>query len=89
MKIEITTDPDTKVRTATIVIAGAELAALDDVCDCYFDESGEPFTSDGRLMAEALSEALDVDNPAHRPPPPAPPAPVPWPSTLPGKPVWS
>jgi hypothetical protein len=85
MKIEITTDPDTKVRTATIVIVGAELVALDDVCDVYLSLwTAEGTTADGRLMAEAISEALDIGNPAHRPPPPAPPAPVPWPSTLPG-----
>jgi hypothetical protein len=89
MKIEIATDPATKVRTATIVIVGAELDALDDVCEGYLDHWGgdDCTTADGRLMAESIVKALDVWNPAHRPPPPVPPAPVPWPSTLPGTPV--
>jgi hypothetical protein len=88
MKIEITTDPTTKVRTATIVIVGAELAALDDVCDGYYDKWEDGHTTpEGRAIAEAVVEALDVRNPTHRPPPPVPPAPVPWPSILPGTPV--
>jgi hypothetical protein len=81
MKIEITTDPATKVRTATIVIVGAELEVLNNVCDEFHESWPAPAE---RLMAESIVKALDVWNPAHRPPPPVPPAPVPWPSTLPG-----
>jgi hypothetical protein len=62
MKIEIATDPTTKVRTATILIVGAELDLLYDVCDGYYDEWGDYSAAVG-FMAEAISEALDIAHP--------------------------
>jgi hypothetical protein len=79
MNVEITTDPATKVRTATIVVVGDELDALNNVCADYPESWPVTWASAERMIAETITESLDVWNPANRPPPPAPPAPAPAP----------